>query len=43
MDNRLQADYDEDIPADVRQLALASAQEARQVFSWLQQLLQTQR
>jgi uncharacterized protein (UPF0332 family) len=38
MDNRLQADYDEDIPADVRQLALASAQEARQVFGWLQQL-----
>ncbi len=43
MDNRLQADYDEDIPADVRQLALASVQEARQVFGWLQQLLSTQR
>jgi hypothetical protein len=39
MDNRLQADYDEEIPADVRQLALASVQEARHVFSWLQQLL----
>jgi hypothetical protein len=41
IDNRLQADYDNDIPADVRQLALASVQEARQVFGWLQQLLHT--
>jgi hypothetical protein len=39
MDNRLQADYDEEIAADVRQLALASVQEARQVFEWLHQLL----
>ena len=42
MDNRLQADYDDDIPADMRQLALASVQEARQVFAWLEQLLHPQ-
>ena len=42
MDNRLQADYDNDIAADVRQLALASVQEARQILEWLQQLLHTQ-